>query len=359
MEAYSSLSILGSKTFCTAVIAVFAGYVMYTSNVDDEREKLCFSGSWHDRSTGVTKIYHVTYFSTDNSVQLFDPQLQRIILRRIQCPEMKMFEFSYEQAIKFYAEHEGKSFFEGWCELRGCFNRFDAMHGFLSSADLIGYVTEGPVVGMELSGQNAVKKWRELIGPTDPSKGRVGGEAVTLRGRFGTTLTRNALHGSDSATSAKREIELIFGSYDRPRVHGKQDVSCLVIMPHAVRAGLVGEIVDSIQQSGFTPQGIILKELSEPEASEFLEVYDTVLKEYSALVKEFSSGPSIVLAVSGNDDVVKSLRKVCGPQDISLAKRARPETLRAKYALDQVRQAVHCSDLEEFGRLECAFFFED
>jgi nucleoside-diphosphate kinase len=87
----------------------------------------------------------------------------------------------------------------------------------------------------------------------------------------------------------------------------------------------------------------------------FLEVYDSVLKEYFALVKEFSSGPIVALALSSSVnsvDVVHALRELCGPQDVGLAKRARPESLRARYAVDQVRKAVHCSDIEEFGPID-------
>lgn len=90
-----------------------------------------------------------------------------------------------EQAKANYAEHEGKPFYEG----------------------LIAYVTSGPVVKMVLSGPDAVKVCRKLMGATNPVDAAPG----TIRGDFGLELDANVIHGSDSPASAEREIGVFFG----------------------------------------------------------------------------------------------------------------------------------------------------
>lgn len=69
-------------------------------------------------------------------------------------------------------------------------------------AELEAFMTEGPVVLMCLSGDDAIKRWRDLMGPTNPSNASEG----SLRKRFGTSIGRNATHGSDSPTSAAFEV---------------------------------------------------------------------------------------------------------------------------------------------------------
>ena len=92
---------------------------------------------------------------------------------------------SAEEAAANYAEHEGKPFYEG----------------------LVAYVTSGPVVKMVVSGPDAVAVCRKLMGATNPRDAAPG----TIRGDYGLTLDANVIHGSDSLSSAQREIDIFFG----------------------------------------------------------------------------------------------------------------------------------------------------
>lgn len=74
---------------------------------------------------------------------------------------------------------------------------------------LLKYMTSGPSIVMVVKGENAVAKSRELMGCTDPQKADKG----TIRGDFGTDITINVVHGSDSERSAEREINIFFGNY--------------------------------------------------------------------------------------------------------------------------------------------------
>ena len=91
-----------------------------------------------------------------------------------------------EMASGFYAEHDGKPF-------------FDALKSFMTS---------GPVFVQVLQGEDAIHKNRELMGATNPQEASAG----TIRADFAQSIDANAVHGSDSAESAKREIEYFFSS---------------------------------------------------------------------------------------------------------------------------------------------------
>jgi nucleoside-diphosphate kinase len=72
--------------------------------------------------------------------------------------------------------------------------------------ELVTFITGGPLVAMVLEGPNAVKAARQLIGATDP----VEADAGSIRGQFGTEVTFNLVHGSDSDESAEREVGIWF-----------------------------------------------------------------------------------------------------------------------------------------------------
>ena len=96
----------------------------------------------------------------------------------------KMLRLSEQQAQGFYAEHEGKPFY----------------------GDLVAYMTSGPVVVQVLEGESAVAANRKLMGATNPQEA----DAGTIRADFAESVEANAVHGSDSAASAAREIAYFF-----------------------------------------------------------------------------------------------------------------------------------------------------
>jgi nucleoside-diphosphate kinase len=80
--------------------------------------------------------------------------------------------------------------------------------------DLVKFMTSGPVFVGVLEGENAIKRWRDLMGPTDSKKAPKG----TVRGEFGTDVEQNASHGSDAPETAKLEIAYFFPGLDLPGV---------------------------------------------------------------------------------------------------------------------------------------------
>ncbi len=97
---------------------------------------------------------------------------------------MKMVHLTRPQAEGFYDVHRGKFFFDS----------------------LVKFMTEGPCVPMALERENAIAELRKLMGETDPAKATEG----AIRKRFGTSIERNAIHGSDAADTAAFEVSYFF-----------------------------------------------------------------------------------------------------------------------------------------------------
>lgn len=102
----------------------------------------------------------------------------------LQIVGAKMLHLSKEQAEGFYAEHAERGFF----------------------ADLVSFMTSGPVMVQVLEGEGAIAKNRELMGATNPKEAAPG----TIRADFATSIDANAVHGSDAPESAAREISYFF-----------------------------------------------------------------------------------------------------------------------------------------------------
>ncbi len=100
--------------------------------------------------------------------------------------ELKSFAMDRPLAETFYDIHRERPFF----------------------GDLVRYMTSGPVVGVRLRREDAVRRMRELVGATNPADAACG----TIRFLYGTDLSQNAVHASDSVENAQRELGLIFGA---------------------------------------------------------------------------------------------------------------------------------------------------
>ena len=111
--------------------------------------------------------------------------ISRFEAKTLKLERMRMLTIDEAMAGEHYGEHVEKPFF----------------------GDLVSFITSGPVVAMEWSGENAVSVARTLMGTTNPAEALPG----TIRGDFGLAITENVVHGSDSVGSAERELSIFFG----------------------------------------------------------------------------------------------------------------------------------------------------
>jgi nucleoside-diphosphate kinase len=132
--------------------------------------------------------------------------------------------------------------------------------------------------------------------------------------------------------------------------------TCAVIKPHAVKTKLVGAILDHIISQGYEISAITTVNFDKTQAEEFLEVYKGVVPDYSDHVIQLSSGQCVALEIRA-ENCVKTFRMSAGPWDASMAKELYPASIRGKYAFDNVRNAIHCTDLPKDAPLECEYVF--
>ena len=111
--------------------------------------------------------------------------ISRIEAKGFTITKIKMMTISKELAEQHYGEHKDKPFF----------------------SDLVSFITSGPVIAMQVEGENVVLQIRNLMGATNPSESTPG----SIRGDLATELDKNVVHGSDSDESAERELSLFFG----------------------------------------------------------------------------------------------------------------------------------------------------
>lgn len=110
--------------------------------------------------------------------------ISRFEKKGLKMVALKIMKITPELAEKHYGEHKGKPFF----------------------ADLVNFITSGPVAAMVLEGENVIPTVRTMMGATNPQDAAPG----TVRGDFALTIDENIIHGSDSPESAMREIGLFF-----------------------------------------------------------------------------------------------------------------------------------------------------
>ncbi len=119
---------------------------------------------------------------------LAGPILARIDKAGFRIAAIKSLRLTLVEAEGFYAVHRGKGFF----------------------AELTEFMSSGKIIVLVLEAENAIMRWRETMGATDPAKAAPG----TIRKDFGTSIQNNCTHGSDAPETAAFEIAYFFAAHD-------------------------------------------------------------------------------------------------------------------------------------------------
>jgi nucleoside-diphosphate kinase len=117
--------------------------------------------------------------------QLVGVIISEIEMNQFAIDAIRTLRLTPEQAALFYREHRAKPFYES----------------------LVAYMSSGQLFALVLEKKDAIEEWRQLMGPTDPT--RAG--PLTLRKRFAIDIQLNSVHGADSPATAAREIDFFFG----------------------------------------------------------------------------------------------------------------------------------------------------
>jgi len=208
------------------------------------------------------------------------------------------------------------------------------------------------VFAFEFTCKDALSKMNDLCG--------LGGQPADskLRKILAKLPLEAALYTANSSSDVQRQLDFIFGK-QIPTIASFNNCTVCCIKPQAVKDGYCGVVIDAILNEGYEISALEMFRLDIEAAKEFLEVYDTVIPHYSAMVKHMTEGPIIAMEVrTEKEETVSLFRELAGPADPVVARHIRPHTIRAKVGKDKIKNGIHCTDLPEDGVLESEFFFD-
>ncbi|KAM4875005.1 thioredoxin domain-containing protein 3 [Thomomys bottae] len=198
---------------------------------------------------------------------------------------------------------------------------------------LIPYMTSGPSLALVLWRENGLEHWKYLIGPKSLDEAyEYDSESLCIQ--FATEeLPINQLYGSKSTNTAEQEIEYFF----------PVTTTLVVIKPH-VSGEQREEILKITKESGFDI--IMMKEMTLTK-EDTDKIYFTITGKdfYKDVVEVFAEGPSLIMVLA-KWNAVSEWRQIMGPVDPEEAQLLSPNSLRAKYGIDILRNAVHGSSNE-------------
>nr|CEL66456.1 TPA: nucleoside diphosphate kinase 7, putative [Neospora caninum Liverpool] len=393
-----------------------------------------FHVTWYDHQADIVKQLTLSYRRSDNCVELYDPKLRRLFLRRTPAPmpledhlyvgntvtivsrQLKIVDYGDERTrcalaprfqkavmvVKPHAQEHLGSILQRLLDSGFALSSVQMVQldnqkakrlleitaapwpqsenrdGGGQVDDAFQSFTDGKAVVVEIVGNDSEKRLKYIVGPDDPAKARQQSPS-SLRASYGISRSQNAVYWSAPEDNNLLLLsEFVSGISAVTPSEISHDCSCCVIKPSALK--YAGNIVDEILSHGFRITAVQSFHLSRNAADEFYEVYKTVLPEYPQswtrtrhkhtrltrnfcrrripMVDELAQGVCLAMQVEHAErDSVAQLRQLSGPYDPEVARFVRPQSLRAKFGSDRVRNAVHCTDLDGDAILEVQYFF--
>ncbi|XP_042329518.1 thioredoxin domain-containing protein 3 [Sceloporus undulatus] len=229
-----------------------------------------------------------------------------------------------EQAREFYKEHENEDYFPV----------------------LLEEMTSGPTLALALVQENAIQKWRSLLGPKKVEEAKEQCP-LSLRAEFAIdNAPINLLHGSSTPDQAAKELDFFF----------PVENTFAVIKPTALEEHK-DEIISKVKDAGFIISEMKESQITPEMAAQFYKSQEGQ-PYFDQLVEYMSNGPSMVMILT-KENAVEEWRKLMGPTDPEKAKETHPNSLRAQFAKDILRNAVHGSSNEEHAIKSINFAFGD
>jgi len=213
-----------------------------------------------------------------------------------------------EQAEGFYSKHKGEAYFE----------------------PLINIMTGGICHAFLLCTENAVSRWRDLLGPVIIDEETKEKSPDSFRVKFQTSSSVNSLHGSSSHAELGRDIACFFPEH-------ADSVTFGVVKPDAYHQK--DEIVDYLKQSGLDVRFGKELEISEDVVRSIYKHQENA-DHFPALLDHLTDKPSYCFLISG-PDAINTLRAKVGPMNPEEALEEQPDSIRAKFGTDTLKNAIH------------------
>ena len=372
----------------------------------DDSSSYAFLVEWFDTAASLARKYHLTFYPSDNSLSLFDIKAHRTFLKRTPYPSVSLSSlyvgahvtvYSRTMKVVGYGDEATRGKVEGGSTpaetgrtialikpagvgrigefVRGVWEaglRIGRMrmvglgtrearefYGDNELTNRVKDVSSGPCIAVEVVGKQTNNQLPALLAAINDSSS-------------GSAFTATA----SSQRTAAEELQFLFANPALTSTATFTNCSLLLLRPHCLTSGTAGHILAQLVQSTtLAISALQTFHLDRTTAEEFFEVYKGVVAEYSAWVEEASSGQCVAVEVvrrgkvSGEEEkegvvgggvrsVVEELRELAGPYDPEIARHLRPQSWRALYGVNKVKNAVHVTDLKEDGPLESEFFFQ-
>ena len=352
------------------------------------------SVDWYDPQPMLTRQFVMRIYAEERQVEMYDAKSRRTFLKKSPLPASIMIGDLYlgneivlhSRALKIvqYADHATAMALSGSqlkstvvltpsCLLAGKLGKIISMlenaglmikklkmvaFGESEAYECTSLLSRDPQVAHLLGSSNCVVV---VVSGTDAVRVLIS-TCKEISDLLGDGMEEIAISAPNNKAAADLE-ELTFGT-TRPLAHWPTarfgtDCTCCVIRPHVISAKKFGAILSHIEATKiYEISALALFKLDIPAATEFLEIYEGVIPAFEASVKQLSSGPCCALELRANGSTVQQFRDTCGPWDVNFAKEIRPNTIRAKFGVDGIENAVHCTDLPDDGGSEVRYFFE-
>lgn len=347
---------------------------------------LQFVVEWFDAAPKLKRQYVLKYYTdgSKNLVEMFDVKAKRIFLKKCPCPPelslddiyigSKFLLFSRELEVVDYGDSHTRS----RCQFQmqpsavvlgsGVYQYWGRIIDKILSANLQitnvktvfftdnmaedlcdalevsqrqrGGLVSGPCLAIYTQGEDGVRTLFETCQRL--------GDSLDLSNPAGTIFC------ASSGVDCQKIQDIVPTNGDTATL---DSCTCCIVKPHAFKTKQLGKILDAIISQGYEVSAVQLLQFTQVQATEFLEVYDGVLPTYHDHVVQLASGPSVALEIRA-EDAVNTFRVTAGPWDVQMAKELRPGTLRATFGVDDVKSAVHCTDLAVDGSTECEYCFK-
>lgn len=369
------------------------------------QDRYAFLVEYNDTQAALVRQYQLLVYLTDKTIEMHDYRNRRVFLKRCNYPGIELHHlyigavitvYSRQIQVVDYADDFTKKSLSQVSEKTFALIKPDAIHKMgkiimnmeqngtfrignirmfrlsLNEAEAfcqgqeqyhdnlnehVNLLAADNLIAVELVGQDAVSSWKKMCGPESTFSARQ--EAPkSLRAQFGLDNIKNAVHAAMSLPEANLQHNFFFApGRSFPSTAVCTNCALCIIKPHAIRDGLTGKIIDAILAEGFEVAALEMFNLTRSCAEEFCEVYKGVIPEYGRMVEELAAGSCVAMEIRA-ENAVETFRALTGPLDPEVCQLLRPNTLRAAFGTDKVRNAVHCTDLPEDGVLEVEYFFK-
>jgi nucleoside-diphosphate kinase len=332
-------------------------------------QRYTFLTQWYDAAAALTRIYQLVYY-TDQTIEIFDMKNRRTFLKRTKQAGLELRDLFVGNTVTVFARQlkiteYGDAFTAGrFAESSETAVAFVIPRAIGELPNLLGTFVESGLIIAE------VRMCAVPAHCPGYSAALADGYAVAVLLKAANAVStvseiaadaRGALVALSNPSDAAEAAAVMFGPGAPALAPAAcQDSTLLLVRPHALKAGQLGPVLDTVVRAGFVIRTMGTFAVSLPNAEEFLEVYKGVIPEYREYVAELCSGVCLAAELTyapAPHDSVAALRAVAGASDPEVARLLHKHSIRAKLAQNKVKNVVHCTDLPEDGALEVEYFF--